>query len=48
MIKTLIGKSNYLFLINDGSNSLDIHTTNTNKTTSYQLNRYEEYIKKKI
>jgi hypothetical protein len=47
MIKTLIGKNNYLFLINDSSQSLDVHTKNINKINISILNIYNEYIKKK-
>jgi len=45
MPKTLIGKNNYLFLINDSSNSLEVHTNPIiNETNIYQFNRYDEYI----
>jgi hypothetical protein len=41
MNKTLIGKKNYLFLINDSSKELDIHCNNLNVVTDQSLQRYK-------
>jgi hypothetical protein len=44
VIKTLVGKENYLFLQNDGTDSYQSHTLNINKTDINNLNRYNKCI----
>ena len=40
MTKTLVGKEEYLFLINDSSNELEIHCNNLNLVNENNLSRY--------
>jgi hypothetical protein len=39
--KTLIGKNNYLFLINDSAKELEVHCNNLNLVNDKQFNRYK-------
>ena len=38
--KTLIGKNNYLFLINDSCKELEVHCNNLNLVNKHNLSRY--------
>ena len=40
MIKTLIGKNNYLFLINDSAKEMEVHCNNLNLVNDKKLSRY--------
>ncbi len=46
MIKTLIGKNDYLFLINDTNKELDIHVNNYTTVTKDSFKKYEKYLDK--
>ena len=46
-MKTLLGKNNYLFLINDTHNSLNTHINNIKTVNLENLNKYKEYINNK-
>lgn len=41
MNKTLIGKDNYLFLINDSAKELEIHCDNLDLVSSSSFNKYQ-------
>lgn len=43
-IKTLVGKNNYLFLINDTSDSLKVHINNVNRVSKGSFIKYMNYI----
>ena len=45
-MKTLVGKNNYLFLINDTCKELEVHCNNLTLITDSQLNRYNPVIDK--
>ena len=44
MIKTLIGKDGYLFLINDSNKELDIHVNNYTTVNEDSFKKYEKYL----
>ena len=44
--KTLVGKDNYLFLINDSSDSLNMHINNIKVCSESSFHKYMNYIKK--
>jgi hypothetical protein len=44
--KTLVGKSNYLFLINDASDAYNMHINNIKKCNENSFHRYMNYINK--
>jgi hypothetical protein len=46
MIKTLIGKNGYLFLINDSNKELDIHVNNYTTVNDESFKKYEKYLDK--
>ena len=46
MIKTLIGKNDYLFLVNDTNKELDIHVNNYTTVTKDSFKKYEKYLDK--
>ena len=46
MCKTLVGKDNYLFLINDSSDSLNVHIKNITKCNENSFHIYMNYINK--
>jgi hypothetical protein len=43
-IKTLVGKNNWLFLINDGSNTLEIHNNNLCVVNKNSCNKYKSLL----
>ena len=46
MIKTLIGKDNYLFLYNDSSKEIESHCQNVSTLKPYHYNNYIKNIDK--
>jgi hypothetical protein len=46
MIKTLIGKNDYLFLINDSNKELDIHVNGYTQVNKDSFKKYEKYLDK--
>ena len=46
MNKTLIGKDEYLFLINDSNKEMDIHVNGYNNVTIESFKKYEKYLDK--
>ena len=46
MIKTLIGKNDYLFLINDSNKELDIHINGYTIVNENSFKKYEKYLDK--
>jgi len=44
LIKTLVGKEGYLFLINDSNKEMEIHVNNYTTVTEKSLEKYEKYM----